>query len=170
MDLYNDLKTLRKEREEYRKCIRKLWKEGKTFNNDDMQVSKDLNTVHAKILELEMELPNVIKKRTGYSVCGYSERHGYFRNKRFISEDYREAEKEFEVAKTDPDWGIPTLLVRESFFRNEAPGMVDFDKNEIGHLSFSNHQEIIKKHMCGNKQHRWKFLIDINPEGHRYTY
>ena len=154
------LERLREKREEFRDHIRSLWKSGKSFSENDQLINEKLNAIHADILKKEMADPNIKKVRTGYSICGYSEKHGYFRNKRFISEDLMESEFEFKEAKKDSEWRIPTLLIKETFLRKESPAMTDFDKEDINHLVSSDHQEIIQKHMCGNKQYRWKDLIN----------
>lgn len=159
---------LYKEREQYRKHIKELWKKCAPFSNDDKEILKKLDAVHKTITVLELNEGVKPKHRIMYSVCGWSEKHGYFRSKNFKSESLREAKEEFNLLKKDKGWRVPTLIVEETYFRKSSPAMVDFDGEEIGGLGFSNFQELIKKDMMGNKQYEWSDLIKEGDE--RYTY
>lgn len=162
-----ETKKLYEERERYRNHIHKLWKKGGTFSCEDHEIFAQLNVVHKKILEIEMNDAEKPKKREVYSVCGWSVKHGYFRNKEFKSENLEEAKERLETLKKDKDWGIPTVIVKETHFRKSTPAMGEFDK-EIDLLGFSDSQEIIEKHMMGSKEFRWANLINDNDD--RYTY
>lgn len=162
------MEALIKKREVLRNQIRAIWKRGGQWTEDDKKVIQELNELHAKIISLELHDPTKSTRRDAYSVCGWSERHGYFRNKRFSSFDLNEAKAEFEKAKKDPDWKIPTIIVNEIYLRAKSPAMVDFDGDFPSNIGFSEHQTLVDKHMCGNRHYRWKDLLSINED--RYTY
>lgn len=156
-----------KQREDLRDQIKLYWKEGRSFGEAENAVSKLLNEVHAECIKLELLDENKPKERIVYSVCGYSDKHGYFRTKRFTSLILDEAIAEFEKLKNDPDWRIPTLIVKETHLRKNSGATTDFD-GKFEWLGFSDSQEIIDKHMCGSRSFTWKYLIGINED--RFTY
>lgn len=160
MDIYQ-------EREDLRNKIKAFWQSGAKWSDTEKAVSQRLDIVHAEIVQAELQDPNKPNERFVYSVCGWSKKHGYFRSKRFTSDIIDEAKKELEVAKSDPGWQIPTLIVKERHLRSKSPAMVDFD-GHFNNLGFSDHQELIEKHMCGNKEYRWKDIID--PLDNKFTY
>lgn len=163
----NRLEELKKERELHRERVKEIWKSGRAWTPEDNAGLKELNKIHPEILELELKDPATIIERIGYSVCGWSEKHAYFRNKYFTSEDLEEAKAEFEKLKKDPSWGIPTIIVKETKLRNRAGSVTDFDNVDFEHLGFAEHQDLISKHMCGNRQYRWNDLLHF---GDNYTY
>lgn len=158
---------LYEKRENLRNQIKGFWKSGITFTDKEMTVSKELNKVHNEIVEIELTDDDKPNMRESFSVCGWSERHGYFRSKRFVSDNLKDAKNEFELAKKESDWGIPTLIVKHTHLRSESPAMVDFE-GDVTDFSFSDHQELVDKHMCGNRHYRWKELL--NYLGGNYTY
>lgn len=162
------MEALIKKREVLRNQIRAIWKRGGQWTEDDKKVLQELNELHTKIISLELHDPTKSTRRNAYSVCGWSERRGYFRTKRFLSFDLKEAKKEFEKAKQDPDWKIPTIIVKEIHLRDKSPAMVDFDSDSPYDLGFSKHQVLVDMHMCGNRHYRWKNLLSFTAD--QYTY
>ena len=160
MELYQQRENLRNE-------IKTFWKEGRTWTDVERQVSEKLNQIHAEIVKMEMLDETKSKERFLFSVCGWSEKHGYFRNKRFKASTIKEAIAELQIAKKEDDWKIPTVIVKETYYRQNSPAMVDFD-GDVNDLGFSNNQEVIDKNMCGNRSFRWNDLISPNDD--RFTY
>jgi hypothetical protein len=154
------------ERENLRNQIRTFWQDGRTWTPVEHEVMAKLNAVHTEIIKKELLDETKPKVRIVFSVCGYDQRHGFFRTKRFKSATLDEAKAELQLAKKEPDWNIPTIIVKETFYRKNSPAMVDFD-GDIYNLGFSDTQEIIEKSMCGNHKFRWKDLIGAVD---RFTY
>jgi len=157
---------LQKKREELRNQIKGFWKSGITWTEKEHAVDEELNNIHKQIIEIELLDDDKPNERVGYSVCGWSEKHGYFRNKRFLSDNLKDAKKEFEIAKKESDWGIPTIIVKHTWLRSNSPAMIDFE-GDVNHLNFSDNQDLVDKHMCGNKHYRWNDLLHF---GDNYTY
>lgn len=156
------------EREKCREHIRSCWKAGKHFDKSDHEISRKTEELHQQILEIEKNMTDKPQFRICYSVCGWSEKHGYFRNKNFTSESLQEAIAEFFNLKSDPSWRIPTLIVKQTCTRAKSPSMVDFDNDPIGQLH-SNYQEIVEKHLMNCPDiHRWSDLLTGLED--RYTY
>ncbi|GAA4274978.1 hypothetical protein U6A24_12695 [Aquimarina gracilis] len=116
-------------------------------------------------IELKMGKPET---RIVYAVCGYSERHGYFRNKRAVFDTLKEAKETALKLKDDKKWGIPTLIIQVTFFRSETFGCYDFDNNGPDDLGFSQDQKIVWKHKCGYTALSWEDML-LGP-GTDYTY
>lgn len=155
-----------KKREKLRNKIKEIWRSGITWTDKERAVSEELNAIHKQAIEVELLDDNKANERNGYSVCGWSERHGYFRNKRFLADNIKDAKIEFEIAKKETNWGIPTIIVKHSWLRSNSPAMVDFE-SDVNNLNFSDNQELVDKHMCGNKSYRWKELLNFCDN---YTY
>lgn len=158
---------LYRERENLRNQIRAFWKDGRTWSKNEHDVNANLNSVHAEIIKLELLDETKPKERVAYSVCGYSERHSYFRTKIAVVATFQEAKAELEIAKKESGWRVPTIIVKETFFRKNSPAMVDFE-GDIYNLGFSDTQEIMAKSMCGNRSFKWRDIISPNDE--RFTY
>lgn len=156
---------LYKLRQELRSQIHTFWKLAIIWTDNEDKVSEKLNQVHAEILKIEMLDENKIKERFMFSVAGYSPKHGYFRNKRFSDPSLDAAIKDFEIAKSDPNWQIPTLIVKETFYRQSSPAMADYDNYKF---TFSDKQELVRKHLCGNKEYKWHEIM--HPKDDRFTY
>ena len=161
------MEKLYQKRENLRSQIREFWKEGKTWTEKELEVNRDLNEVHDEIVKAELLDDSKPNKRVAYSVCGWSDKHGYFRNKRLLTESIENARKELVVAKSESNWKIPTVIVKETYLRCESPAMVDFE-GDVNNLSFSSNQELVDKHMWGNREYKWKDLVSPNKE--RFTY
>lgn len=146
------------ERENLRNQIRTFWKEGRTWTANEFAVNEKLKSVHSEIIQQELLDETKAKQRIVYSVCGWSEKHAYFRSKRFVSENLKEAKAELKIAKKETYWNIPTIVIEETYFRKNSPAMADFD-GDISTLGFSDTQEVIVKSMCGNRKFRWNNLI-----------
>ncbi|WP_271770422.1 hypothetical protein [Aquimarina algiphila] len=116
-------------------------------------------------IELKLGKPET---RIVYTICGYSEKHGYFRNKYDVVDTLKEAKKTALELKNDKDWGIPTLILEVTFFRSETLGCYDFDNNEPHNLGFSQDQKIVWKHKCGYTSESWEDIL--NGLGNDYTY
>lgn len=154
-----ELSLLKEQKKKYLSRINTLQHSGSNIEEEARELFKKLNDVHSRILEIELKNPSTLKLRVGYSVCGWSEKHDYFRNKYFVSETLREAKVELEKLKKDPTWGIPTIIVQEKKLRRSSPRSVDFDNADFEHLGSSDDQKVISKSMCGNKKFRWKDLL-----------
>lgn len=150
---------LKNERKQYRFYIESVWNSDAKFSKDDKLRVDRLDDIHKQIIEFELLDPKLKKERIGYSVCGYDLKHGYFRNKYSISETLKDAQIIFDKLKSDPNWRIPTLIVKETFCRKGSPAMVDFDIDGIDNLGFSDYQMLIKKNKMGNTEYRWKDII-----------
>jgi hypothetical protein len=156
------LQELKNRREELRIAMRNVWQsglKGTEYRNAIKEVDEPLKTIHQQILDIECADPALPQVRYTYSVCGYSEKHGYFREKHATFDELAEAKACFNELKNDPTWGIPTLIIQEGFLRGESPPLVDFEGPGY-ELGFSDTQEIIDKHMMGSREYRWKDLID----------
>lgn len=153
-------------REELRNQIKGFWKAGITWTEKEHAVSEELNQIHKQVIEIELLDKNKPNERIGYSVCGWSEKHAYFRNKRFLADNLKDAKTEFEIAKKESDWRIPTIIVKHTWFRKNSPAMTDFE-GDVNHLNFSDNQDLVDKHMCGNRHYRWNDLLHF---GDNYTY
>lgn len=163
------ISLLYKKRTELRDQIKLFWKEGRTFGAHENAVNDELNAIHSDIIRHESSTGALPMQRVRYSVCGWSQRHEYFRNKFKTCATVEEAKKELAILKTDTaSWGIPTIIVQERFFRFNSPAMVDFDSTSIEDLGFADQQELIAKHMCGSKGYTWNDLI--KPIDSRFTY
>lgn len=160
------MNTLILKRKHLRKKIESFWKEGRTWTKKEFSVWNKLKAIHTKIIEHEMRDSSKIMARNAFSVCGWSEKHGYFREKRFTAKTLEEAKVEFMLAKKDTEWKIPTLIVRETYLRKCQPAMVDFD-GDIGDMGFSDIQAVVEKSMCGTRNYRWK---DLGLNDERFTY
>lgn len=161
------MKKKYQQREELRNEIKQFWKDGRTFKQHENNVVSMLNAIHAEIVAAEILDKSKPLTRSAYSVCGWSEKHGFFRNKRFSGLTIEQAQEKLSILKTDTKWRIPTIIVKETWLREKSPAMVDFD-GDIDQMGFSYSQELIEKHMCGNRHFRWKDLIF--PSDSRYTY
>jgi len=148
-------------REQLRNQIKGFWKSGITWTDKEKLVSEELNQIHKQIIEIELLDKNKPNERIGYSVCGWSEKHGYFRNKRFLTDNLKDAKNEFDIAKKESDWGIPTIIVKHTWLRSNAPAMTDFE-GDVDNLNSSDYQDLVEKHMCGNKNYRWNELLHFN--------
>jgi|GEM_PF-3058668 len=155
------------ERENLRDKIKLYWKGGRVWTVEDRKVSDKLDAIHAKIVSREMLDPLKKKQRIVFTVCGWSEKHGYFRSKIFRSESFHLCLQELQRVSKELDWKTPTLIVEEIYCRLTSPAMVDFE-GDIYNLGFSDHQILRKKHMCGCKRARWSHLI--RPDDLRFTY
>ncbi len=169
LNLKITMKNLYQKREKYRAQIKTFWKSGINWTKKEHDVLKCLNNIHAQIIQIELLDDTKPQVRNNYSICGWSERHGYFRNKRLKVATIEEAKIELDIAKseTESEWGIPTVIVKETFYRANSPAMVDFD-GDVTTLAISDKQEIMGKSMCGNKHYRWRKLI--KPTDDRFTY
>ena len=94
---------LLEKREDLRSQIKAFWQSGITWTDKERAVSERLNKIHKQIIEIELLDESKLNERIGFSVCGWSERHGYFRNKRFLADNLEAAKKEFEAAKKESD-------------------------------------------------------------------
>ena len=154
-------------RQELRSQIRTFWKLQIIWTDNENKVYEKLTQVHAEIIRIEMLDENKVKERVFFSVAGYSSRHGYFRNKRLITSSLDAAIADLEDAKKDNNWRIHTLIVKETYYRLKAPAMVDFDSIDVPNC-FSDKQELVRKHSCGNKEYRWYEIM--HPKNDRFTY
>lgn len=116
-------------------------------------------------LELKIGKPST---RVVYTICGYSERHGYFRNQYKSVDLLDDAIELLNELKNDSNWRIPTLILKVTFYRKETLAIYDFDKNNPDDLGFSQEQQIVKKSKCGAKTDSWDLLLSgLNND---YTY
>lgn len=156
------LQDLYQKRNELRVAMPKVWQsglKGMDYVNAVKEVDEPLKAVHQQILAIECADPSLPQFRHAYSVCGYSERHEYFREKHAQFDKLEDAILCFDQLKDDPDWDMPTLVIKETYFREENPALVDFD-GPIDELGFSESQEIVDKHMMGCRKYRWNDLIN----------
>jgi len=79
-----DLSKLKEEKKQYQDHISAIQFTGANWEYKDLEINRKLNDVHSHVLEIELKDPNTLRKRIGYSVCGWSEKHDYFRNKYFV--------------------------------------------------------------------------------------
>lgn len=128
-----------------------------------------LDTLHSEILPYELDSIKLPKIIIGFSVCGYSPEHGYFRNKYGTFNSIEIAQSNMKKLAEDPQWNIPTIILEENWLRKECPPLVDFDKtpNDYNNLGFSHTQEIVDKLLI-DKNYRWKEIL--KPDRGRYTY
>jgi hypothetical protein len=155
------LQDLYQKRNELRIAMRKVWQSGRKgmdYVNAVREVDEPLKAVHQQILAKECTDPSLRQLRHTYSVYGYSERHEYFRKKHAQFDKLENAILCFNQLKNDPDWNIPTLVIKETYLRQESPALVDFN-GPIDDLAFSEKQEIVEKHMMGCRKYRWNHLI-----------
>lgn len=116
-------------------------------------------------IELKLGKPST---RVVYSICGYSEKHGYFRNKHETVDLLDDAIEIFQNLKKDNSWGIPTIIVKVTFYRSETLGIYDFDNNNADDLGFSQKQEVVKKSKCGAKTDSWDLILSGFEDNYTY--
>jgi hypothetical protein len=141
-----------------------FWEEGKYLLSKDDE--KQYEALHMEIVNA---MPKNRHKFSCYSVCGWSERHGYFRNKHSQHKTIEEARECFIELKKNEEWRIPTVIVKEtwSILKSNFRTLKAFLQNDFEEAGFSDNQELIEKNMMGNKSYRWKYL-DLNND--RLTY
>ena len=148
-------------RTELREKIRAIQSEHRAWNKKDHQILEELNKVHAEITFEELKDNTKKHEKSLFSVCGYSYKHGYFRSKVDQYETIGEAIAKLNELKSDPTWGIPTVIVKETYLRLNCLALVDFDTKDFN-LSFADVKEVVKKHKCGDQKHSWDYLLDIS--------
>lgn len=132
-------------------------------------VRAELDQVHAQILAVEVKDPALIQVRYTYEVCGWSDKHDYFRNKYKVCESLEEAEAVLWERIADTKWRIPTIIVKQTHRRENSSPMDDFDTAPVSQLMCSQTQELVgRKSMCGAKGHSWSYYF--KGLGTRYTY
>ncbi len=167
-----DLAALKARRQELRGQMKEYYKEGgghALWNSKYKAINQELQDVHAQILAVEVMDPTLVQVRYTYEVCGYSFKHEYFRAKFQVCESLKEAEKVLKNLEDNPEWGIPTIIVKQTHRRADSFADDDFDTMPADQLSCSKVQELVgRKSMCGYKKHSWDYLFKgLNG---RYTY
>ncbi len=156
-----DLKELCERRSELRKQMSSIIKENRDWTLADRHRMRELQDVHLKITVSELSDRSKKHEKKLYSVCGYSYKHGYFRNKVDSYKTIDEAILKLNELKADKGWGIPTIIVKETYLRLTSPAMVDFDSDEFDER-FPDRKEVMGRHKCGDHKHSWDFLLDTN--------
>lgn len=159
---------LKQERQNLRQEINLYTRFSIQWDDEALKKHERLKVIHQKIVTHELLQDKTIKVRYGFAVCGYSEKHGYFRNKHNVFESLNQALYEFELLKSIDKWKIPTIIIKQSYLRLTSPCTVDFDKYPITWLGISDNQELIKKHMMGSRGFKWSYLLDDKENNFTY--
>ncbi len=95
-----------------------------------------------------------------YSVCGWSEKHSYFRSKYDTVPFLKEAREILNKLKSDPNWRIPTVIVKETWLLSKTNYRTfnNFRAGDFYNIGFSDFQQVLEKNMCGSRQYSWKAL------------
>ena len=113
----------------------------------------ELEKYHSEILPFEIEDGSIHQSIIGFSLCGFSPEHGYFRNKYGTFSTLEIASKEMKIKSEDPGIRFPLIILKETWYRSKSPAMVDFDKTpiEFKYLAFSYAQEVVDKILINSK-------------------
>lgn len=143
------------------------WKDGEYLLSKNEE--EELEMLHKKILTLMSNDPSCNMTQLRFTICGWSEKHGYFRNKNSSHKTLEEAKKALSYIKKDTSWNIPTLIVKETWFLNQTNFItfLPFLRNIDNGMGFSDNQEVVAKSMCGNRNKRWS---NFNIDAERVTY